>query len=462
MAADEELVARAKAVWEESEAAMEKSMGVGENLVLAISVMMAILLVLCLVVAVWLCVKSQQKEVSTFAQITGAQKAEQEEMERRNILAEVYGHEASGADAFENGLGDLELAGADLEKARQAKLQHDAGHEEKKKEKSTDERPHRVLKLATFVTLWYFFNVQYNVQNKRLLQVFPAPGFVALVQIWVGVPLSIALWGTRILRLPTNLFLQPKNLQPLLLPAVCFTAGQVATVASLSASSVAFVHVIKALEPAVNAAATALCLGRIFHPLVYLTLVPLFTGVALVTISDASFSTYGLLTAMASNVAFASRNVLSSKTGSIEGLGDHMIEKKSNQLAILTCMSSLLCLVSNVFLPGGLFEVSKVYNESMQNGLSHNRLFVLLLTSGFHFFMYQLSSFWVLSQAEPITHSVLNTVKRVVVILASVLILHSPMNARGFVGTMVALASVLLYSLTKTKLSQKGKEGSAG
>eukprot|EP00415_Alexandrium_ostenfeldii_P004240 UN4240 len=81
-----------------------------------------------------------------------------------------------------------------------------------------------------------------------------------------------------------------------------------------------------------------------------------------------------------------------------------------------------------------------------------------MLSSGFHFFMYQMSSFWVLSCVQPITHSVLNTLKRVVIIIVSILVFRNPVTAQSAAGTGIAIAGVLIYSLTKSYFSKKGKK----
>mmetsp|Transcript_54489 Transcript_54489/g.130164 ORF Transcript_54489/g.130164 Transcript_54489/m.130164 type:complete len:277 (-) Transcript_54489:89-919(-) len=78
--------------------------------------------------------------------------------------------------------------------------------------------------------------------------------------------------------------------------------------------------------------------------------------------------------------------------------------------------------------------------------------------SGFHFFMYQLSSFWVLSCVPPITHSVLNTLKRVVIIVVSIIVFRTPVTVQSAAGTAVAIGGVLLYSLTKAHYSKKTSE----
>merc|ERR1719434_431492 len=109
------------------------------------------------------------------------------------------------------------------------------------------------------------------------------------------------MWLTGCLHMPTVSRADLVKLSPV---GAAFAAGQVMTVASLGAVAVSFTHVVKALEPAVNAIASALILGQVFHPMVYASLLPVFAGVALASSNELSFTMFGFLTAMGSNFAF--------------------------------------------------------------------------------------------------------------------------------------------------------------
>merc|ERR1712232_432785 len=104
---------------------------------------------------------------------------------------------------------------------------------------------------------------------------------------------------------------------------------------------------------------------------------------------------------------------------------------------------------------GGLTSVSAAWKASIAKGVPASKLMYMMAASGFHFFMYQLSSFWVLSQVPPITHSVLNTLKRVVIIVVSIVVFRTPVTRMSLIGTGTAIGGVLLYSLTKNYYSKK-------
>lgn len=55
----------------------------------------------------------------------------------------------------------------------------------------------------------------------------------------------------------------------------------------------------------------------------------------------------------------------------------------------------------------------------------------------------------ILSRVAPVTHSICNSVKRVVVIVASVIAFNHPLSTQNAIGTGVALFGVFLYSQAK-------------
>lgn len=70
-----------------------------------------------------------------------------------------------------------------------------------------------------------------------------------------------------------------------------------------------------------------------------------------------------------------------------------------------------------------------------------------LFMAGLCFHCYQQISYMILQRVSPVTHSVGNCVKRVLVVLASVLIFLNPMSSQSLTGTAMAMAGVLAFPL---------------
>lgn len=61
---------------------------------------------------------------------------------------------------------------------------------------------------------------------------------------------------------------------------------------------------------------------------------------------------------------------------------------------------------------------------------------------------------------HPITHSVGNSLKRVVIIAASLLVFRNPVTTQNLLGTAMALGGVFLYSQVKRAQGKEAKAAS--
>lgn len=71
------------------------------------------------------------------------------------------------------------------------------------------------------------------------------------------------------------------------------------------------------------------------------------------------------------------------------------------------------------------------------------------LLAGICFHSCQQVSYMILQMVSPVTHAVGNCVKRVVVIISSVIFFQTPVSPLNSMGTGIALAGVFLYSRAK-------------
>ena len=164
------------------------------------------------------------------------------------------------------------------------------------------------LKTGSFFALWYLFNIGYNIYNKKALNALALPYSMATLQLAVGIPYVMLLWLTGLRKAPK---MSVDNVKTLIPVSLGHLGTHIGAVVSLGAGAVSFTHIVKASEPVVSAALSAVMLGAFYHPITYLTLVPIVGGVALASLKELSFSYKSLFCALLSNVAFASRAVLS-------------------------------------------------------------------------------------------------------------------------------------------------------
>ncbi|XP_078169924.1 phosphoenolpyruvate/phosphate translocator 2, chloroplastic-like [Carex rostrata] len=296
----------------------------------------------------------------------------------------------------------------------------------------------KTLQLGSLFGLWYLFNIYFNIYNKQVLKAFPHPITITTVQFAVGTVLSIFMWTVGIIKKPKISTSQLVAILPL---AVVHTMGNLFTNMSLGKVAVSFTHTIKAMEPFFSVLLSALFLGEFPSVWVVLSLIPIVGGVGLASLTEASFNWAGFWSAMASNVTFQSRNVLSKKV---------MVKREESLdnislFSIITIMSFFLLAPITFFVDG--VKVTPTFLEAA--GLNVKQLYTKSLIAALCFHAYQQVSYMILSKVSPVTHSVGNCVKRVVVIVTSVLFFRTPVSPINSLGTGIALAGVFLYSRVK-------------
>ncbi|XVE54970.1 hypothetical protein DITRI_Ditri03aG0123900 [Diplodiscus trichospermus] len=303
----------------------------------------------------------------------------------------------------------------------------------------------RMLELGLLFGLWYIFNIYFNIYNKQVLKVFHYPVTVTVIQFAVGTALIAIMWTFNLYRRPKVSGAQLAAILPL---AVVHTLGNLFTNMSLGKVAVSFTHTIKATEPFFSVVLSAMFLGELPTLWVVGSLVPIVGGVALASVTEASFNWAGFWTAMASNLANQSRNVLSKKV---------MVNKEDSMdnitlFSIITIMSFILLAPVAIFMEGVKFTPSYIQSA----GLNVKEVFVRSLLAALCFHAYQQVSYMILQRVSPVTHSVGNCVKRVVVIVSSVLFFQTPVSPINALGTGIGLAGVFLYSRVK-RIKPKAK-----
>ncbi|KAH9624556.1 hypothetical protein KSS87_000710 [Heliosperma pusillum] len=296
----------------------------------------------------------------------------------------------------------------------------------------------RTLELGILFGAWYLFNIYFNIYNKQVLKAFHYPMTVTMVQFAVGSVFVILMWLLNLYKKPRVSGTQLLAILPL---AVVHTLGNLFTNMSLGKVAVSFTHTIKAMEPFFSVLLSVLFLGERPTPWVILALLPIVGGVSLASMTEASFNWAGFWSAMASNVTNQSRNVLSKK----------LMVKKEESLDNITLFSIITIMSFFLLTPAALFtegvKFTPTYLEAA--GINVKQIYVRSFLAALCFHAYQQVSYMILQRVSPITHSVGNCVKRVVVIVSSVIFFRTPVSPINALGTGIGLAGVFLYSRVK-------------
>lgn len=185
----------------------------------------------------------------------------------------------------------------------------------------------------------------------------------------------------------------------------------------------------------------------------YASLIPIIGGVGLASLKELSFTWTSLIAASSANQAAALKNVVSKGVMNkpwAKALGPE------NNYSVVTILALLFTLP--FVLAFDVRDFASVYDLVVKAGKLKEVIQYSIL-SGLTFYIYNEASFAALEKLSPVTHSVANTLKRVVIIVVSCIVFKTEMTLLGGIGSGIAVLGTLLYSLAKKQFKKGGGSG---
>ena len=307
-----------------------------------------------------------------------------------------------------------------------------------------------------------------------MLKDLDLPWTISALQLGIGLVLWVApLWLTGLRKMPSISMTNVKTILPI---AVIHGLGQCVTVMSLGAGSIAFVNVVKSLEPLFNVVFMAIIMGDMLPWQVNACLLPVVGGVGYAASAEAEFSFDCFAFAMGSNIAFSLRGVLTKSQSKVDK-GANMSDP-GNNFAVMSALAFLAVVPIAIAIEGPMLmatwdqAVTVTCTEAKKpllgifgsaepavcTGVESSDLLMRLLLSGLSFHVYNEIAMYTLDKVNPITHAVGNTIKRVILILYSVVRFGTAMNFHKATGSAVAIGGVFAYSIAKVLMEPKKTE----
>lgn len=293
------------------------------------------------------------------------------------------------------------------------------------------------LKIGIYFATWWALNVVFNIYNKKVLNAFPFPWLTSTLSLATGSLMMLISWAIRIAEPPKTDFEFWKTLLPV---AVAHTIGHVAATVSMSKVAVSFTHIIKSGEPAFSVLVSRFLLGETFPASVYLSLVPIIGGCALAAVTELNFNMTGFMGAMISNLAFVFRNIFSKRGMKGKSVGG------MNYYACLSMLSLLILTPFAIAVEGP--QMWALGWEKAFSQIGPQFIWWIAAQSVFYH-LYNQVSYMSLDQISPLTFSIGNTMKRISVIVSSIIIFHTPVQPVNALGAAIAILGTFLYSQAK-------------
>merc|ERR1711871_1383006 len=117
-----------------------------------------------------------------------------------------------------------------------------------------------------------------------------------------------------------------------------------------------------------------------------------------------------------------------------------------NLYAVMTILSAMFCLPIALILEG------KNIIPTMQTLIAagaDKKFYWETFISAITYYLYNEVAFLALDSVAPVTHALGNTIKRVVIILTSVVVFGTKLTTQGAIGSATAIGGVLMYSVAK-------------
>jgi solute carrier family 35, member E1 len=297
------------------------------------------------------------------------------------------------------------------------------------------------------VVAWYAGNTLYNVYNKKAANQLHAHWFLASAQLTVGIIWSLVMWGTGLRKTPNLTSADIVACIPIGLFACLAHCGSVLAAA---VGEVSFQQIVKACEPAFAAVIGVLIPPADVKPLLaYAMLIPIVGGVGLACIKEGKgvdINVEAFLYASMANAAAALKGKLGSSVTKALKSDSNKNMDASNVYAVMNIIS-FFCTVPFVVineLPtlGAEWDAA-VKVHGVQSILTN------IILSGFCFYIYNEFAFSFTASVGAVTSSVLNTAKRVIIIVVSSIIFKESMERNTVLGSAIAIGGTFAYSLAE-------------
>jgi solute carrier family 35 protein E1 len=318
--------------------------------------------------------------------------------------------------------------------------------------------------------IWYFSSALTNTSSKSILNAFPNPATLTLVQFaFVSSQCLFMSWLARLfpslhnaipalrygIRYPTHEIIMTT------LPLAGFQiGGHLLSSTATSKIPVSLVHTIKGLSPLFTVLAYRVVFDIKYPITTYLSLIPLTLGVMLSCSAEFKGNLFGIVYAFLAAIIFVTQNIFSKRlfneADKAEADGRHAHSRKLDKLNLLCYSSGLAFLLTCPiwFWSEGIQILSDFFHDGSLNltnkpeAFDHGRLALEFIFNGTFHFGQNIIAFVLLSLVSPVTYSVASLIKRVFVVIISIIWFQNPTTSVQAVGIALTFFGLYLYDRT--------------
>lgn len=327
--------------------------------------------------------------------------------------------------------------------------------------------------------LWYIISSSNNVIGKMVLNAFPYPMTITMVQL-----LSISIYSgpffnlfniRKYIPIPWNYYI--RLIIPLALGKFLASVTSHISIWKVPVSYahtglfvdfwrlfwrffLIFIFIVKATMPLFTVILSRILMKEKQTKIVYFSLVPIILGVTIATLTEISFDIIGFGSAIIATMGFSLQNIFSKKVLKDTGIHHLRLLHLLGKLALFMFLPIWFFVDFFAILKHPVFvSESFFFLQILQNNLHFfffvlkvnvdYRVIILLFTDGVLNWLQNIIAFSVLSIVTPLTYAVASASKRIFVIAVSLLILGNPVTKLNVFGMLLAILGVLCYNRAK-------------
>lgn len=336
--------------------------------------------------------------------------------------------------------------------------------------------------LIILCIIWYTSSALTNTSSKAILNVFPKPATLTLVQFSLVTSFCLLFsWlATKFPFLPRHvkelrhgIRYPSRDVIKTTLPLAFFAlGGHLLSASATTKIPVSLVHTIKGLSPLFTVLAYRLIFDIRYPIATYVSLVPLTFGVMLACSAEFKGNLMGILFALLAALIFVTQNIFSKRLFNEAALAESsgIATKKLDKLNLL-CYSSGLAFFLTLpywlwsegfsllgdFLHDGSIDLAK--GKPSMPAFDHGRLAQEFIFNGVFHFGQNIIAFVLLSMVSPVTYSVASLIKRVFVVVVAIIWFRNPTTKIQGLGIALTFFGLYLYDRAKegNKADKKAK-----
>jgi solute carrier family 35 protein E1 len=272
---------------------------------------------------------------------------------------------------------------------------------------------------------------------------------LACAQLVVGIVWSLVMWGTGLRKVPN---LTSADIAACIPIGLCACLAHAGSVLASAVGAVSFAQIVKACEPAFAAVVGVLLPPVDVKPVfAYLMLIPIVGGVGLACVKEGKgvdINVEAFLYASMANASAAFKGKLGGSVTKALKADKSKNMDAANVYAVMNIIS-FFCTVPLVIVNDAPTLAQEWAIAVEKHG--QQPLLVNIIVSGFCFYIYNEFAFAFTASVGSVTSSVLNTAKRVIIIVVSSVIFQEVMERNTVMGSASAILGTFAYSLASKK-----------